>query len=82
MVKTRIVPKEDMEVLKKYLDEMGAVLIDESILDSLDDEQIEYLKKNDGRYANYDFGGDADIWVDLVTNVDHSFIGFLFPERD
>lgn len=82
MVKTKIVPKEDMAILRKYLSCEGIVLIDEAILSELTETQATYVKKNDDQYANYDFGGEADMWVDMVDSTDHMFIGFLFPEEE
>lgn len=82
MVKTKIVPKEDMEILKKYHSRESIVLIDEAVLDQLTEEQAAYIRKNDGRYANYGFGGEADLLVDIVDTTDHLFIGFLFPDLD
>lgn len=83
MVKTIIVPKADMEILKKYIgNEEAVVLIDEAVLSELSDEQTAYIRKNDGNYANYGMGGEADVMVDLVQSTDHYFIDFLFPELD
>lgn len=82
MVKTKIVPKEDMKILKKYLSGDSIVLIDEAVLEQLTEDQVAYIRKNDGRYANYGFGGEADLLVDVVDSTDHLFIGFLFPDPD
>ena len=82
MVKTKIVPKEDMTILRKYLSGESIVLIDEAMLSELTEEQAAYVRKNDGRYANYGFGGEADMLVDLVQSSDHCFMNFLFPEED
>ena len=70
-----------MKVLRKYLFEESIVLIEEAVLEALTEEQTAYVKRNDGRYANYDFGGEADMWVDMVSTTDHWFLGFLFPDE-
>lgn len=85
MVKTIIVPKEDMEVVRKYLrfkydsgcTADAVVLIDENILSSLPEEQASCIKKIDGMYANYKFYGEADMWVDIVDSTDHIFLDWL-----
>lgn len=85
MIKTIIVPKEDMEVVRKYLrfkydsgyTADAVVLIDENILSSLPEEQVFYIKKRDGIYVNYDFYGEADMWVDIVDSTDHIFLEWL-----
>jgi hypothetical protein len=67
----RVVPKEDYKVIKKYLAGQDAgviVLIPEDIaernqLTHLDEEEIDY-----------DCGGDADLWVELISHDDHYFI--------
>ena len=80
MVKTKIVSTRDMEILKKYLSDESIVLIDESVLDQLSEKESAYIRKNDERDANYIFEGDCV--VELVTDSDHRFIDFLFPDSN
>lgn len=85
MVRTKIVPKEDMDIIRKYIpaDEPGVILIAEEVLESLTEEQAAYVRKNDGEFANYGYGGEADAFVDFATTPGHYFFtGFLFPDGE
>ena len=63
-----VVPDEEYEILQKYLDE-GAVLVRQSVAEEIREKTGE---NPDGLYLDgYDFGGDADVWVDGVRNKDH-----------
>ncbi len=63
-----VVPDEEYEILQKYLDE-GAVLVRQSVAEEIREKTGE---NPDGLYLDgYDFGGDADVWVDVVRNKDH-----------
>lgn len=64
----KVVSEEDWKVLKKYIssDCSGLVLVKEDVAK---ERGIE-----DGYDRGYDFGGDADVWLDLVDTEDHSFI--------
>ena len=73
----KIIPKEHWEILMKYLDDSGVVLISE-----------EFMKENnlteDDIYAcgsDYNFGGEADIWVDKVNSKEHLFIAPMFENN-
>lgn len=83
MVIMRIVPKEHWDILQEYLTVSGGVvLIQEDVLGTLSDEQKTFLFENDGSDIDYDFGGDADIWVESVITKDHYFFGSMLPEPD
>lgn len=63
-----VIPDVEYEILQKYLDE-GAVLVRQSVADEIKEKTGE---NPDGLYLDgYDFGGDADVWVDVVRNKDH-----------
>ena len=63
-----VIPDEEYEILQKYLDE-GAVLVRQSVAEEIREKTGE---NPDGLYLDgYDFGGDADVWVDVVRNKDH-----------
>ena len=63
-----VIPDEEYEILQKYLDE-GAVLVRQSVAEEIRKKTGE---NPDGLYLDgYDFGGDADVWVDGVRNKDH-----------
>lgn len=67
----RVVPKEDYVVISKYLagqDSGIVVLIPEDIAER---NQLTHL---DEAEIDYDCGGDADLWVELISHDDHYFI--------
>jgi hypothetical protein len=67
----RVVPKEDFEIIKKYLfnhDSQVVVLVPEEVAKR---NQLTHL---DGEEVDYDCGGDADFWVDVVSSDGHYFI--------
>ena len=67
----RVVPKNDYEVIKKYLADKDAgivVLIPEDIAER---NQLTHLDEEE---RDYDCGGEADLWVELVSHDDHYFI--------
>ncbi|MFR4988932.1 hypothetical protein [Anaerotruncus colihominis] len=79
----RMVPREDWEVLKKYLtDTEGCVLLSESVLEGLPKEQREQLQTVDNCLVEYDYGGDADIWVDMVQSPDAYFLKDFFGNNE
>lgn len=78
----RMVPREDWEVLKKYLtDTEGCVLLSESVLEGLPKEQREQLQRVDNCAVEYDYGGEADVWVDMVQSPDAYFLKGFFEEE-
>lgn len=72
MVPIKIVPKEDMEVLKKYWGYPGVVLIPETVFAGLPAPVQEQLSERPE--VDYDFGGESDIMVDVVLDKDHYFV--------
>ena len=59
----------DYSVIQKYLDEEGVVLVSRSMADRLVEECGSPV---DGLYLEgYDFGGDPDVWVDIVSSEEH-----------
>jgi len=82
MATVKIVSKEHWDILQEYLAVPcgGVVLIPEDILNTLPEEQKNFLQENDGGYIDYDFGGDADLWVDSVVTKEHNFFSCVFPE--
>ena len=73
----KVVPKEHWEVMVEYLasSDKGVVLIPEHVLKStgLSEEDIE--RAND-HFEGYSFGGDADLWVDIVLGKSHYFMNW------
>lgn len=52
-------------IYQKYLISEGAVLVPENVAKEIKCE------KNDSEVIDYDFGGDADYWVDVVHDKSH-----------
>ena len=63
-----VVPDAEYEILQKYLDE-GAVLVRQSVADEIKEKTGEGPA---GLYLDgYDFGGEADVWIDVVRDKNH-----------
>lgn len=68
----RVVEEQDWPILRKYLDEDGVVLVSRDVADKLQEQETGSI---DGRYIDcYDFGGEADKFVDIVTSEGHYFV--------
>lgn len=66
----RVVPDEDFEILQRYLeDDNGVVLIQSSTAAAMFGEQADELDGLD--LMDYNFGGEADVWVDIVHSPSH-----------
>lgn len=79
----KIIPQKDWEVVKKYLGEdEGCVLIPESVLRELPEESRKELMDLSDSMVEYDYGGDADVWVDIVRSPDAYFLRKLLQEQD
>jgi hypothetical protein len=73
MAKVRIVPKEDMEILNKYLSgEDAVVLIPEEFAK---ENKIEHLDRSNHDYFSY--AGEPDLFVDIVDHEKHTFMDYL-----
>lgn len=64
----KIITNKLFDLIAEILEYPGVTLIKESIAKAvgLTDENIENV--------NYDFGGEADVWVDLVSSDQHLFV--------
>ena len=72
-----VIPDAEYEVLQKYLDE-GTILVRQSVANEIKEKTGE---DPDGLYLDgYDFGGDADVWVDVVRNKDHMAYDAIIKE--
>ncbi len=69
----KIVPEKEWEIIKSYLGEEGTVLIPEQVFNQLTDEQKEKITDMNNKLVNYNFGGEADIWLDVVRSPDAYF---------
>lgn len=83
MAKLIIIPEEDYNVVKKYLPSGGfpdsVVLAPERVINdsNFPAETAAKLKELDGQPIDYDFGGEADLFVDVITNKDHYALASL-----
>ena len=68
MAKVRVIPEKDWEVLEKYIcrGEEAYVFVPEKNLAVLSEDQAEKISRLDRREIDYDFGGEADIWIDVA----------------
>lgn len=87
MAQVLIVPKEDYEVLRKYLFGncgMSAVLVPEEVLENPEFPKAtaDKLRAMDGMEVDYDFGGEPDIFLDVITNKDHYSLASLVPDLE
>lgn len=67
-VKLKIVPQKDWDILRKYLDAEGVVLVPES--NQVGIKRLANHDIHDGEDIYYDFGGDANVWVDIAFDED------------
>lgn len=74
-VQLKIVPQSDWEILRKYLDAEGVVLVPEENLTGVQKLHFYGLKHNTD--VDYDFGGEPNVWVDIAPNVDSYAISEL-----
>lgn len=83
MAKLVIIPEEDYNVVKKYLPSSGfpdsVVLVPETVIEGSDfpAETAAKLRELDGQPIDYDFGGEADLFVDVITDKDHYALASL-----
>lgn len=83
MAKLVIIPEEDYDVVKKYLPSSGfpdsVVLVPETVIEGSDfpAKTAAKLRELDGQPIDYDFGGEADLFVDVITDKDHYALASL-----
>lgn len=86
MAKFKVVPPDDYKVLQKYLEgERGVVLIPMEVVAQLDSKTqaaLASLNHSGGGEAPYNFGGEADVLVDIVTDIDHSALTALLENYE
>lgn len=85
MAQMFIVPKQDYEVIRKYLFNgagMSTILVPEDVLNEPDfpKETANKLRALDGQEVNYDFGGEPDVYLDIVTSKDHYSLSSILPD--
>ena len=69
MVKFCVVPEADWAIIRQYLDESGAVLVPEHVVEQLDAKQQKKLRElEEEGYVNYDFGGEPETVFDTILS--------------
>ena len=72
-----VVPDAEYEILQRYLED-GAVLVRQSVANE--------IKEQTGGdpdclcLEGYDFGGEADVWIDVVRDQNHMAYGAIIKE--
>ena len=65
----KIVPEEVYRVLMEYLSDSDVVLLPESVLADFSPEtQRKFRRMDQEGQIDYDFGGDPDVYVDVIRN--------------
>ncbi|MBM6977884.1 hypothetical protein [Intestinimonas butyriciproducens] len=65
----KIVPEEVYQVLMEYLSEPSVVLLPESVLADFSPEiQRKFRRMDQEGQIDYDFGGDPDVYVDVIRS--------------
>lgn len=65
----KIVPEEVYQVLMEYLSDSDVVLLPESVLADFSPEiQRKFRRMDQEGQIDYDFGGDPDIYVDVIRS--------------
>ena len=65
----KIVPEEDYKVLMEYLSEPSVVLLPESVLAKFSpDVQRKFRRMEQEGQVDYDFGGEPDVYVDVIRS--------------
>lgn len=71
----KVMKEEDYATLMSYLEDDGVVLITEETAERLKEETGKEL---DGSFIDdYDFGGEADKFIDIVHSEEHYFCKHL-----
>ena len=65
----KIVPEEVYQVLMEYLSDSDVVLLPESVLAEFSPEiQRKFRRMDQEGQIDYDFGGDPDVFVDVIRS--------------
>lgn len=77
-MRIKFVKEEHVDILLEYLDAPGVVLLFPSARGEAARLGIE---DGDCTPDDYDFGGEADVWVDLVIDPNHYLLTHMDPEE-
>ena len=77
-MKIKFVKEEHVTILLEYLDAPGVVLLFPAAR-----KEAARLGIEDGDCTpdDYDFGGEADVWAELVVRPDHHLLTHMDPEK-
>lgn len=65
----KIVPAKDWNNIKEYFDgNEGCILVPEDVLKELSREEQDQIREMDQELMEYDFGGEADIFLDIAQS--------------
>lgn len=82
----RIVPEEHWKIINEYIEGLGAlVLVPENQLEKLPKEQQEMIRDADSHGIDYNFGGDAEVWIDVLRPSNYcadNIIGLLNRQKE
>jgi hypothetical protein len=72
--------KKQWEILSPILAELdeGGVIVAPGVVEKLNTKGIEIASYDE----RYDYGGEADIWLDVVYDEDHMFIIKICEEEE
>ena len=74
----RVINKEEEQLINCLLEGEGVVLVTEEVAEIIAaDMGISKEDLNEKYSDSYDYGGDADKWVDVVRTEDHILVDFL-----
>ena len=85
MADIRIVPKEHWEIIQEYIgaDMDAVVLIPEHVLDKFPEKDAAKLRDlADKGTVAYDFGGEPDIYLDIIRDPDSFAAGEILSLED
>ena len=86
MAQLFIIPEEDYKVLKKYIPNCSGsslVFVPEPVINDPDfpKEMAKKLRKLDGKAVDYDYGGEPDVYLDVITSKEHYALSSLVQDQ-
>lgn len=77
----RIIHPDEEKIINRLLSGEGIVLIPEKLARELAKQMnVEYDELEEMYLDAYDYGGEADKWVDIVRTMDHICIDYIQQE--
>lgn len=67
MAVLKIIPQEHWAIIKEYTEDNNAIIfVPEDNLKELPKKYAKLIENANGEHIDYDFGDEADIWVDIL----------------